>query len=295
MQIELKPGKYIVAVSGGVDSAVLLELLQALPEVSLIVAHIDHGMRLDSSLDQALVAELAAKYGLPFRTVALGLGSESSEATARQARYQFLEKLRQEQGAMAIVTAHHQDDAIETAIINLARGSGRRGLSALNDGPALRRPLLNATKAEILAYAGRQNLRWREDSTNTNDHYLRNYIRHQVLPQFSVTDRQQFIGYVTRLRRTNHELDQVLREAVELIADGPEINRPALQALPSAVTKELLMAWWRLNSFYNYETKTIARAYQALSRGQNGTIVPLKKPYFMTIGRVKLALHTTER
>ncbi len=295
MQVELKPGKYVVAISGGVDSVVLLDALRQLPRVLLVVAHVDHGMRPDSTQDQVLVAESAASYNLPFYGTALALGPDASEASARQARYQFLEKLRQEQGALAIVTAHHQDDAVETAIINLARGTGRRGLTALADGPTLRRPLLNVTKAEILAYAGRHNLRWREDSTNSDERYLRNHIRHQVLPRFSAADQQQFVGYITQLRQINHELDQALTEAVERLADGLEIDRSALQALPPSVTKELLTAWWRLNGFHNYETKTIIRAYQALRRGQSGTIVPLKKPYFMIVGRAELALHMTER
>ena len=295
MQVELEPGKYVVAVSGGVDSMVLLHVLRQLPGVEIVVAHLDHGMRVDSLQDLSLVVQQATDYQLPFCSTRLELGQAASEATARQARYQFLELVRQEQGAAAIVTAHHQDDAIETAIINFARGTGRRGVTALADSPHLRRPFLQVSKAEILDYAEQHRLAWREDSTNNDLKYLRNYVRHHVLPKFNGENQQQFVSYISGLRHINKNLDKELIEAVANLSDGPEIDRASLQQLPASVTKELLTTWWRLNNFSNYETKTITRAYQALCRGKNGSIVPLKKPFFMTVGRTKLALDKHER
>ena len=295
MLVKLPPGKYVVAVSGGVDSMALLHALQPVPGVSLLVAHVDHGIRPDSLLDQALVAELAAHYELPFFTTSLTLGAAASEATARQARYDYLEKLVIEQGAAAIVTAHHQDDALETAIINLVRGTGRRGLSALNSTVQRRRPLLDISKADILAYAQRNQLQWREDSTNNDQRYLRNYIRQKVVAPFSAAERQQFVSYITRARHNNYELAAAMQESLKVIAVGPEIDRQILQTLPAVVAKELLMAWWQANGFRNYEAKTVIRAYQALCRGQTGAITPLKKPFIMKLGRSKLALYKHER
>src|SRR5437870_1107332 len=109
----------------------LLDLLAKKPNVKLIVAHFDHGMRPDSEKDRQFVQVVTEKYGLPFVFSEGRLGPKASEATARTARYKFLEKTKKAEGAKTIITAHHQDDVLETAIINLLRGTGRRGLTAL--------------------------------------------------------------------------------------------------------------------------------------------------------------------
>ena len=158
-----------------------------------------------------------------------------------------------------------------------------------------RRPLLEVPKAEVIAYALLHNLQWREDSSNTDERYLRNYIRHRVVAQFSAVDRQQFVRYITRSRHSNQVLDAVLTETLASISSGTTIERSVLQKLPAEITKELVMAWWRANGFQNYQAITVTRAYQALRRGQTGAITPLKKPFFMTIGRHDLALHKYER
>src|SRR6185369_2891937 len=122
MQLKVRPGKYVVAVSGGVDSMVLLELLRQKPKLELIVAHFDHGIRPESGEDRKLVQRIAKHYELPFVYVEGHLGASASEALAREARYAFLRKVQAEQGAEAIITAHHQDDMLETAIMDLMRG-----------------------------------------------------------------------------------------------------------------------------------------------------------------------------
>src|SRR6476469_10942255 len=166
MRIEIPGGKYVVAVSGGVDSVVLLDLLRLYPGVKVTVAHFDHGIREDSHLDRAYVAELAKRYRLPFVYDKGQLGPDASEAEARRARYDFLSKVQQKTGSDALVTAHHENDVLETAIINLLRGTGRKGLSSLTNGEGIIRPLLDVPKSEIIDYAKRHGLQWREDSTN---------------------------------------------------------------------------------------------------------------------------------
>src|SRR3990172_5722177 len=132
--VDIKLGTYVVAVSGGVDSVVLLHLLvqkgqraegRGQSKYNFIVAHFDHGIREDSKLDRELVQELAKKYNLPFVYNQGNLGPKASEATARDARYAFLNKVKDSVSAQAIITAHHQDDVLETAIINLLRGTNR--------------------------------------------------------------------------------------------------------------------------------------------------------------------------
>src|SRR5260221_102633 len=128
MELNVNPGKYIVAVSGGVDSMALLDMLVVLPGLELVVAHFERGIRADSDQDRQLVAATAARYGLPFVFMRGNLGAGVSEAAARTARYAFLGRVRGAHNAGAIITAHHQDDVIETALINLVRGTGSRGL-----------------------------------------------------------------------------------------------------------------------------------------------------------------------
>src|SRR5580704_3560158 len=109
-----KSGSYVVAVSGGVDSVVLLHRLQKQPGLRLVVAHFDHGMREDSAEDRRFVKALAQAYGAPFVYDEGHLGSGTSEAEAREARYNFLRRVQAASDAQAIVTAHHQDDLLET-------------------------------------------------------------------------------------------------------------------------------------------------------------------------------------
>src|SRR4051812_31887046 len=115
MKVKVPRGKYILAVSGGVDSMVLLDLLARKPGIELVVAHFDHGIRPDSKKDEVLVRKAAASYGVAFEPGQGNLGPAASEATARQARYHFLDEVLTKHQALKIITAHHQDDAIETA------------------------------------------------------------------------------------------------------------------------------------------------------------------------------------
>lgn len=167
--------KYIVAVSGGVDSVVLLDMLVNEKEHELIVAHFDHGIRDDSAADSRFVAGLAKKYELPFESKREELGKTASEETARTRRYEFLRYVTKKNHGK-IVTAHHGDDAVETIAINLHRGTGWRGLAVLNS-PDIERPLLGITKKEIYDYALSHNLEWVEDETNASNDYLRNRLR----------------------------------------------------------------------------------------------------------------------
>src|SRR5262249_18822874 len=153
----------VVAVSGGVDSMTLLDVLAKQPDLRLVVAHFDHGIRADSEQDRQLVQAAAERYGLPFVFDMGHLGPATSEAKARRARYDFLRRVQRSSGARAVVTAHHQDDVLETAMLNLLRGTGRRGLTSLNSRPGLERPLLDTPKWKIKDHALSARLNWRED------------------------------------------------------------------------------------------------------------------------------------
>ena len=166
--------KLIVAVSGGVDSVVLLDMLVQERQHELIVAHFDHGIRSYSAEDALFVAEITRRYGLPFEMKREELGANASEELARARRYAFLRGVAKKYEAV-IATAHHMDDIAETIAINLTRGTGWRGLAVLAGD--VYRPLLGTTKAELRAYAQEHEISWHEDSTNTSDAYLRNRLR----------------------------------------------------------------------------------------------------------------------
>lgn len=178
--------KIILAVSGGVDSMVTLDMICRSKNYSsgdIIIAHFDHGTRPSSQLDAEFVERKAREYGVEFRLEKGELGEDVDEATARAARYDFLHSI---DPFATIFTAHHLDDLVETAAINLIRGTGWRGLAVL-DSSGVRRPFLETEmfyepmdKAAIVEYAAKRKLEFREDPTNSSDEYLRNRIRHQM-------------------------------------------------------------------------------------------------------------------
>lgn len=200
--------------------------LQLASSGQLIVAHFDHGIREDSAEDMQLVRGVAERHGLTFESRRVELGKGVSEEAARTERYNFLRQCCKKYNAQ-LVTAHHQDDVIETMIINLIRGTGWRGLAPMgqildlssrildkHQKPAsvvpaqaeiqssessvanqihssdqrILRPLLGTKKSAIKTYAKKYDIKWREDSTNQSPVYLRNYVRLQLIPKMIQKD-----------------------------------------------------------------------------------------------------------
>jgi tRNA(Ile)-lysidine synthase len=293
-----KPGTYVVGVSGGVDSRVLLDMLQQHGQgggYKFIVAHLDHGMRPDSAEDRKFVQATAQAYNLPFVYDTVRLGNTASEAQARAARYKFLHHVRQASNAQAVITAHHQDDVLETAIINMIRGSGRKGLTALSSQGVLIRPLLAIPKSELIAYAKQRDLNWREDSTNQDDSYLRNYVRHNILPRFDASARVQFLTIITDLQKLNNELDGLLAEQLQLQDEPGTITRLWFNSLPHAVAKEILAAWLRDAQINNFDAKTLERLVVQAKSARAGQQFSLPGGHSMKVGKNALALKLAER
>lgn len=217
MQKKSTQRTFIIAVSGGVDSMVLLHQLVNSPgqllgvdSPKLIVAHFEHGIRDDSRLDQELVHQAALDYNLEFVYSSGRLGSGASEDLARRARYEFLFKIMREYGAEAIVLAHHADDQIETAVFNILRGSSFRGIGALRSRDNILRPLLGMSKKQIYAYAKAHMLEWREDSTNDDLKYSRNYIRKKIIPRFPAESINKWSQIITNTVDIVDEVDDIL-------------------------------------------------------------------------------------
>lgn len=185
----------VVALSGGLDSCVLLHALRygARTTVPLIAAHFDHGMRPDSSADAAWVRGLCRAWDVRLAEGAVDVHDEvpASEDEARRMRYAFLRRVSAEYGAV-LLTAHHADDQAETVLFRVLRGTGIEGLAGIPrrrvlggiDTPdvTLLRPLLEVTRAEVEAYAERNGVPCRPDPTNESSSYARNVIRNVILP-----------------------------------------------------------------------------------------------------------------
>ncbi len=295
MRVSVGAGTYIVAVSGGVDSMVLLDLLNKRPGLKLIVAHYDHGIRDDSHLDRKLVQNVAKKHNLKFVHEKGELGPHASEATARSARYEFLIKLRRASNARAIITAHHQDDVLETAIMNLLRGSGRKGLTSLKSTDKLIRPLLGYSKKQLRDYAEEHSLAWREDKTNEDIKHMRNYIRHNVLTKFTDGQKAQLLILLDRLRELNSEMDGHITGLLHVQPALNELDRQWFVGLPHDVAKEILHSWLSRHKVRNINKKTVERLIVKIKTGKIGQILDVDNRYKIQIRKQSLALVPIER
>jgi tRNA(Ile)-lysidine synthase len=179
----------LLAVSGGSDSMVMADLFLK-SKLKFAVAHCNFGLRAEASdLDELLVSGWCAASNINFHTVRFDTKQKAAEwkkgtqETARDLRYQWFEMIRKEHGYAKIVTAHHANDNVETMLINLFKGTGISGLHGIRpvNGHIIR-PLLFADKTMIAAYASKINVPYRDDASNETDDYLRNAVRHNVVP-----------------------------------------------------------------------------------------------------------------
>lgn len=263
--IHLGAGTYIVAVSGGVDSVVLLSQLveqtEGRNDIRLVVAHVDHGIRSDSAADAVFVQNLAASYGLPFEMTALHLGVGASEALARDKRYVFLRSIQRRYGARAVITAHHQDDVIETSMMNLLRGTGRLGLTSLRNRADIVRPLLGEPKRQLVEHAKSRGLSWREDSTNADQTYARNKIRHRVVATMTDEERQRWLEHLNKAEQLNQKIDTELSHILRrgLHKGQPVLNRAWFRQLPHAIAREVVVGLLRNTGAQDIDRHTVER------------------------------------
>ena len=238
--------KMLVAVSGGVDSVVLLDFLvrffrnkngQKWLEENLIVAHFEHGIRgEESKQDLKFVEELATKYGVKFEFENGNLGKNSSEERARNARYDFLRKIAKRENAI-IFTAHHKNDLAETFALNLARGGGWRSVACF-DSLDIERPFLRFSKSEILKMAKEKGLEWREDSTNFSHKYTRNRIRKNV--KFSEEDLDRIFKIWQKQIKIKRKIDVLIKDILPKIGDGQKFERDFFRINSDEVCYEIL-------------------------------------------------------
>jgi len=179
---------YLLAVSGGVDSMVLADLFQV-SGFNFHIAHINYHLRNeDSNLDQKLVFDFCEKHKIPFHLYEVSQNDNQPENSiqnwARELRYRYFREIQEKENLDYIVTAHHLNDQLETFIINLSKASGIRGLSGIPQNEnAIIRPLLGFSKDEIYDFAKENHIEFREDQSNQKTDYLRNKIRHHIVPE----------------------------------------------------------------------------------------------------------------
>ncbi|MBR4128966.1 MAG: tRNA lysidine(34) synthetase TilS [Bacteroidaceae bacterium] len=209
----------IVALSGGADSVALLLGLLHLGQ-PLVAAHCNFHLRgEESDADEAFVRQLCEEKGVKlyvehFDTEAYAKQQRISiEMAARELRYDYFEKLRQQLGATSIAVAHHRDDNVETLLLNLVRGSGLKGLCAMQpQNGFIVRPMLNISRTEIEVFLKEAQQPFRTDSTNTDTAYKRNKIRHELLPL---------------LRELNPSIDRTLAETITRLNEAQSLLQSA--------------------------------------------------------------------
>ncbi|MBQ3012131.1 MAG: tRNA lysidine(34) synthetase TilS [Clostridia bacterium] len=252
----------LLALSGGADSSALLYLLCRLREVykfPLCAAHVNHGIRTENYGNEALrdeqsCAELCSALGVELfiHHVDVPMLAEregkSLETAARDARYAFFEEIMLSKGIKILATAHNADDNLETQIFNLCRGCGVSGMCGIpekrdfNRVGLVVRPILSASKSEILDFCKENNIKYVTDSTNLENDCTRNRIRHNVLPElkslFSSPERASL-----RLSRSASEDDEFIRLEAEhfLSCEKGSIDAHRLSALHSSLAKRVIM------------------------------------------------------
>lgn len=242
-------GAVVVAVSGGPDSTVLLHALtRAAPGLALelVAAHLDHGLRRESKRDAQAVARLCGESGVPLVTERAPAGIGRSEDSSRRARYRFLEKVVKRRKAATIALGHTADDQVETVLLHLLRGSGLEGLAAMSAREGLRfRPMLGLWRVDIEAHCRRHGLAPVVDATNQDRRFLRNRVRHDLLPELE--------NYNPRVKRSllrladaaRAEHAAILGMAVAWLESRPRaLSRRALAEQPDAVRVEVLRRVW---------------------------------------------------
>jgi tRNA(Ile)-lysidine synthase len=248
----------LVAVSGGADSVALLDVLREIAprlHLSLACVHVDHGLRPEAPADAEFVQRLCAEQSIPFHlervTVRQGPPWDGLEAEARRARYAAFESRAGRVGATRIATGHTADDQAETVLMRLLQGAGPRGLAGI--APArgrLVRPLLDIRRAEIVAHLRSRGVGWVEDETNVDRRFLRNRLRHDVLPALVESLGPQVVPALCRAaaltRRLVVDLHRCARSELERMATrgaaGLLLPVPALSALSEELAAEVLLS-----------------------------------------------------
>jgi tRNA(Ile)-lysidine synthase len=294
--------KILLAVSGGVDSAVMAELFRS-SGYKFAIAHCNFQLRgKESDEDEKFVRKMAKRYGIPFfiqsfptSKYAKGMGI-SLQMAARDLRYEWFGEILRMEGYRFVATAHHLDDQAETFLINLLRGTGISGLHGiLPKHGTLLRPMLFTGRDEILKFAKRNKIDFREDSSNRSDKYLRNRIRRHVIPL---------------LEKINPEFPSAIRETISHLRDFEKIGNLMVNEVRDQITqreKERILInidairrlrpletfAWELLSPYGFNRSVTGDILKSLNRSSGKTF--LSETHRLTRDRKTLILEPVEK
>ena len=255
-----KTDRILIAASGGADSTALLDALARWKKSeSLFVAHLNHQLRgAESDADEAFVRAMAERLNLPCfvaqeNVAALATKEKKNlEATARHIRYDFLLRTAQECQANVIVTAHTQNDQVETVLLRLLRGTSAAGLqgihttSELHYSVRLVRPMLEITRAEVLEHCAHYQLTFCHDSSNASLAFTRNRIRHELLPllqTFNGEIGQALLRTAAQMSEDDEYLQGEARKLVDELAEEASLNFKPLLKLHPALRRRVLRQW----------------------------------------------------
>lgn len=283
----------LLGLSGGADSSLLLHLLcdwASAAGATVFAAHLNHGIRTEeyggeADRDESFCRELCTKLGVKLFVKRLDIpkmaaeSGRSLETEAREARYGFFAEIMRENNIKILATAHNADDNFETQIYNLARGCGIDGLVGIPetrplesvDGGVVIRPILSAEKIEILAYCKENSIPYVTDSTNLEDDYTRNAIRHRVIP----TLEELFPQIKHSAQRLSHsaaeDSDHILSEAKLIIEkSGDKISVRTLSELHPSVAKRVIKLLFERVSDATLEYVHVASVLSLLDAEKNG-------------------------
>ena len=282
--------KIIVALSGGVDSIVLLNLLKELAspcKLQLYSVYIHHGhskkIKIQNYRDKAkiLAQKISQSYQCPFLSPKASTKLLNSEEEFRNFRRSHLERILKNKKASAIALAHNKDDLLESRLLQLIRGCGSEGLKSMQawNFPYLR-PLLPFSKKEILSYAKQNKLQWLEDPSNKDNHYLRNWIRNKWLTDLE----KKRSGSTKSLARSLESLSAFQNEELCFSAIHPQgIKRQFLMEMPIKEQKRALAFYMRKLNLSNYGQSHIEEILKQTERvKKNFSIKLLKKTWTFT-------------
>lgn len=267
----------LLAVSGGVDSIVLLKLMQNIPvskRPELSIAHINHQLRPEANDEEEFVKKLAKNYQIPFYTYCWPKSQHPKngiEEAARNVRYTFFKKIMTEQNMDVVMTAHHQDDQVETILMKLTRGSILEQLTGIDESQSfaegkLVRPLLNIPKEDLIAFAKDQQLEFMEDDSNFEPTYTRNRFRNQIIPLLQ-QENNQFNQHIEQFAADLKDLLEISNQPIQELFDRLVNDEDGALILDIEEYTKLSPAYQRLllkhllNNLFQYEENGYKTTY----------------------------------
>ena len=280
--------RYLIGVSGGRDSVALLHWLIECGYSKLIVCHLNHRLRGRSSrADAIFVQKLAAQYDVHLALGAIDVRAlavrtkQSIETAARDARYKFFAQVAKRRRCRTIFLGHHADDLVETFLINLFRGAGPGGLSAMH-GVSVRkidnvklqivRPLLGVSREQIDDYVRKHRLKFREDASNKNLAPLRNRIRHRIIPEIEKQLGRNVRGTIWRAATIAAEEENFFEALLpDKLSKLTALAVKPLRAMPIAVQRRMLHEWLRARDVPDLSFDLIERVRALLDLSNRAT------------------------